>query len=140
MHMPKTLPFFLDTNIFLRHLTGDIPEQAQKATSFFEKIERGELKAVTSDIVVLEAVWTLGRYYKKNKQEIRDALLPLLELTHIHIPGKRRLRRVFDLYVGLNIPFADAYIIVFMEKNNLNQIVSFDHEFDKVEGIERKEP
>ncbi|MBU3979146.1 PIN domain-containing protein, partial [Patescibacteria group bacterium] len=84
--MHKPLPF-LDTNIFLRHLTGDIPEQAQKATSFFEKIERGELKAVTSDIVVLETVWTLGRYYKKNKQEIRDALLPLLELTHIHIPG-----------------------------------------------------
>lgn len=137
--MPKPLPF-LDTNIFLRHLTGDVPEQAQKATSYFEKIERGELKAVTSDIVVLETVWTLGRYYKKGKQEIKDALLPLLELPQIHIAGKRKFRRVFDLYIDLNIPFADAYIIVFMEKNNLNQIISFDHEFDKAPGIERKEP
>jgi predicted nucleic acid-binding protein len=131
---------FLDTNIFLRHLTGDVPEQAEKATAYFEKIERGEIKAVTSDIVVFEVVWTLGRYYKKSKQEINDAVLPLLELPHIRLPGKRRLRRVFDLYLRLNIPFADAYHIVFMEQNKLNEIISFDHEFDKVQGINRKEP
>jgi uncharacterized protein len=133
-------PPFLDTNIFLRHLTGDVPEQAEKATAYLEKIERGEIKAVTSDIVVFEVVWTLGRYYKKSKQEINDAVLPLLELPHIRLPGKRRLRRVFDLYLRLNIPFADAYHIVFMEQNKLNEIISFDHEFDKVQGINRKEP
>ena len=134
------MPPFLDTNIFLRHLTGDIPDQAQKATLFFEKVERGDLKVATSDIVVLEVVWTLERYYKKSRQEIKSALLPLLQLKNIRLTGKRQLPKVFDFYINLNIPFADAYHILFMEKNKLIQIISFDRDFDKVPGITRIEP
>ena len=131
---------FLDTNIFLRHLTGDPQDQAQRATAYFERIERGEIKVITSDIVIFEVVFTLGRFYKKSKQEIKEALLPLLSLSNIHLEGKRKLSKVFELYTALNLPFADAYFVVYMERKKITEIISFDHEFDRVEGIQRHEP
>ena len=42
--------------------------------------------------------------------------------------------------MDLNIPFADAYLAVLMERLNLTEIVSFDRDFDKVAGLERVEP
>jgi len=90
--------------------------------------------------VVFEVVYTLQRSYRNPKAQIREALLPLLELPGIILPGKRRLRAVFDLYVESNISFADAYHAVLMKGAGIDQIVSFDREFDRVPGIERVEP
>ena len=45
-----------------------------------------------------------------------------------------------DLYMDLNISFADAYHAVLMQRGRLNQIVSFDKGFDRVPGIKRMEP
>jgi predicted nucleic acid-binding protein len=131
---------FLDTNVFLRHLLADIPEQSQKASAYFRDIEEGTKKAHISDIVVLEVVFTLERAYKRTKAEIQSAVLPLLELPGILLPGKRKFREIFMLYVEKNISFADAYHAVSMQKLNLTEIVSFDRDFDKLPAIKRVEP
>lgn len=131
---------FLDTNILLRHLLADHPQQSPKATALLTRIERGELRVRTADTVIFEAVFTLERHYRRPKAEIREALLPLIELPGIVLPGKRRFRRVFDRYVGLNLPFADAYHAVLMEHLKLSEIVTFDQNFDAIPGIKRVEP
>jgi uncharacterized protein len=131
---------FLDTNIFLRHLTGTPSDQALRATAYFEKIERGEIKVVTTYIVLFEAVFTLARTYKLNKEQIRDALLPLFELPNIHIEGKRKLRKIFQIYIKKNISFVDAYHTVLMETKKIDEVVSFDRDFDRIEDIKRIEP
>jgi predicted nucleic acid-binding protein len=131
---------FLDTNILLRHLLGDHPEQSPRATAYFHRIEGGELKARVSDTVIFETVFTLQHHYRQPKAKIREALLPLIELPGIVLPGKTRLARVFELYVDQNLPFADAYHAVLMEQLKLVEIVSFDREFDRIKGIRRVEP
>lgn len=131
---------FIDTNIFLRHLLGDQSMQSPRATEFFRTIEDRLQKARTTDTVVFEVVFTLERYYKHPKARILDTLLPLLELPGILLPGKKRLRKVFDLYVELNLPFADAYHAVLMKHLRLSEIVSFDKDFDRIPGIRRVEP
>ncbi len=131
---------FLDTNILLRHLLQDHPEQSPRATAYLARVERGELKVRTADTVIFETVFTLQRHYRQPKAKIRDALLLLIELPGIILPGKRHLRKVFDLYVDLNLPFADAYHAVLMKRLNLNEVVSFDEEFDRVPGVTRRAP
>ncbi len=135
----STLPF-LDTNIFLRHLRGDHPEFSPRATALLHRIEQGSLKARTADTVVFETVFTLERVYKRSKEAIRDAFLPLIELPGIVLPGKRRLRQVFVYYIEQNISFADAYHAVLMESLRLTQIASFDRDFDRVPSVTRVEP
>jgi uncharacterized protein len=131
---------FLDTNLFLRHLRQDNVDHSPRATAYFTKIECGEIQVRTSDLVVFETVFTLQRGYKQPKAAIRDALLPLLELQGIVLPGKRRYRRVFDLYVNQNISFADAFHAILMKQLKLTDVVSFDTDFDRVPGITRSEP
>src|SRR5919201_383698 len=103
---------FLDTNVLLRHLRADVPDQSSRATALIERIEQGELQVRLSELVVFETVFTLQRSYRVPKDRIRDALLPIIELSGIILPGKRRFRRVFDLYVDLNIAFGDAFLAV----------------------------
>ena len=131
---------FLDTNVLLRHLLQDHPQQSPRAMAYLARIEHGEIKVRTADTVVFETVFTLQRQYGVPKEEIRDNLLPLLELPGIVLPGKRRLRKVFDLYVDLNLPFADAYHVALMQRLGLRHVISFDKEFNRVPGVTRVEP
>jgi len=131
---------FLDTNILLRHLLQDHPEQSPMATAYLARIESGELRVQIAETVVFETVFTLQRQYGHSKVAIRESLVPLIELPGIVLSGKQRFRQVFDLYADLNISFVDAYHVVFMRKLKLSKIVSFDKQFDRVPGIERVEP
>lgn len=131
---------FLDTNIILRHLLGDNEQQSPRATAYFHRIEQGEIRVRIADTVVFEAVYTLQRYYRQPKARIREALLPLLELPGIILPGKSRFRKVFELYVNYNLPFADAYHAVLMERFKLEEVITFDRDFDRIPGLRRKEP
>ena len=131
---------FLDTNILLRHLLGDHSEHSPRATALLGRIERGDLEAQLSDMVVFEAVFTLERSYRIPKDQIRRQVLALLALPGIVLPGKRRYARVFDLYVDYSLPFGDAYIVAEMERAGATEIFSFDRELGRLPGITRTEP
>jgi predicted nucleic acid-binding protein len=128
---------FLDTNIFLRHLLQDDPDHSPRASAFLKRIEEGQIKVRTSDTVIFETVFTLQKVYRRPKAAIRETFLPLIELPGIVLPQKRRYRKVFSLHVDGNVPFADAYHAVLMEHLNLTEIVTFDTDFDHIEGITR---
>jgi predicted nucleic acid-binding protein len=135
----STLPF-LDTNIFLRHLRGDHADFSPRATALLQRIEQGSLKVRTADTVIFETVFTLERRYKQSKEAIREAFLPLIELSGIELPGKRRFRQVFGYYIEKNISFADAYHAVLVESLRLTQIISFDRDFNRISALTRVEP
>lgn len=130
---------FLDTNIFLRHLLNDIPDQTAKATTILQRIENGELTVRTSDAVVFETIFTLQRSYKKPRVEIAAGLLPLLDLPGIILPGKRHFQKVFGLYTTTPIGFIDCYHIVLLDRLGLTDIFSFDTDFDGLPDLHRRE-
>ena len=131
---------FIDSNILLYHLHGHHPEHSPKSSALIAQIERGELEAQISDMVVFETVFTLERSLKVPKVQVRDAILALLALPGIILPGKRRYARIFDLYIDLNLPFGDAYIAAEMERFGATEIYTFDREFNRVPGVTRLEP
>jgi predicted nucleic acid-binding protein len=130
---------FLDTNILLHHLLADHQEHSPKATAFLSRIEHGQQKVKIFDTVVFETVFTFQRHYRIPKVRIAEIVLPLIELARIGLPGKRKYRTVFALYVEQNLPFADAYHAVLMESLKLTQIATVDEHFDHIAGIERLE-
>lgn len=133
-------PPLLDTNILLRHLLGDHPEHSPRATAYLHRIDRGEVRVLLTDTVVFETVFTLERLYRQARTDIRDNLLPLIALPGITLSGKQRLRRIFDLYVGSRLSFADAYHATLAIDLGSSEIVSFDRDFDRVPGLRRTEP
>ena len=55
---------FLDTNVFLRHLTASVDSASEHmrraATAIFEAVERGEEEITTSEVVLHEVCFVLG--------------------------------------------------------------------------------
>jgi len=131
---------FLDTNILLRHLLQDHAEQSPRATAYLARIESGDIRVRIAETVIFETVFTLQRQYGQPKSAIRDILVPLIELPGIVLPGKRRMREVFDMYVDLNISFVDAYHAALMKRLGLRDIVTFDRQFNRLRGVRRVEP
>jgi predicted nucleic acid-binding protein len=82
---------FIDTNIFLRYLTGDDPARGQSALALFRRIRRGEVEAVTREVHVHEVAYVLASpsQYNLSHTEIRDLLSPLLSLRGLKIGNKR---------------------------------------------------
>jgi predicted nucleic acid-binding protein len=130
----------VDTNILLRHLLADHPQQSPRSTAFLLRVERGELRVRLADTIIFETVFTLQRHYGHSRVAIRNALLPIIEMPGIVLPGKRRYRKVFELYVDFNLSFADAYHAVLVESLKLDAMVSFDRGLDRVPGLTRIEP
>lgn len=139
---PAGLGRFLDTNIFIRHLTNDHPQHSPACFALIQAIEQGKVQAWTSDIVVSEVVFVLAskNLYNLKREMIRDLLLPLINLQGIKLPNKRMYRRVFDLYTSLPVDYVDAYNAALMESRKQREIYSYDVDFDKIPGITRHEP
>ena len=133
-----SLPF-LDTNILLRHLRQDHPVLSPKATAIMSRIEAGQLEVRTADTVIFETVFTLQRTYKEPRERIAAVLLPLIELPGIVLPGKRTYRQVFALYLNMPLGFADCYHVVLMRRWGSTEVFSFDTDFDRITGIQRRE-
>jgi predicted nucleic acid-binding protein len=128
---------FLDTNIFLRHLTNDDPERSPRCLALFRAIEHGEVTAWTSDMVIAEVVFVLGsrRTYNLPRDRIRDLLLPL-----IYLPRKRLYGRIFELYVTQSIDYVDAYHAALIERRAQAELHSYDTDFDRLPTVRRVEP
>lgn len=132
---------FIDTNIFLRHLTGDHPEHSPAARALFEAIHQGRISGWTTETVITEIVWTLsGSIYHQTPRAIVDLLAPLVSLPGLHIPRKRLYGRVFELYATARIGFVDAYHAALIEQRGESELWSFDTDFDRIEGLRRLDP
>jgi len=132
----------LDTNIFVRYLTEDHPTRSPACRRLFELIERGEEVVWTTDVAIAEVVFVLSgpRRYAMGRAEIRDGLLPLIELPGLKVAGKRFYRRAFDLFVAHPIDFADAYHAALIERRDVNELFSYDGDFDRIPSVNRFEP
>jgi uncharacterized protein len=133
-------PRFLDTNILLRLLTRDDETKAEQSLALLLRIEDGGERVVTSHLVIFETVFTLQRSYRLSREQIRDSVLPIITLSGLQLEEKGLYAPAFQLYIDLNISFADAYNAAFMLANDLNEVYSWDGHFDRVEGISRVIP
>lgn len=133
---------FLDTNVIIRFITQDNPEQAAKAYGALQQLEAGTITATTSEGVIIEAVHILSSkaLYDLPRQEIKTHLTTVITLRGLRLPSKRTYLRALDLYAASNLDFVDALSVAHMERTKINTILSFDRDFDRIPGINRLEP
>jgi predicted nucleic acid-binding protein len=135
---------FLDTNIIIRYLTGDDQVKSDACFALFQRVVRGEETLFTSETIVAEVAYVLSSSrgpYGITHGEIRDRLLPILALRGIRFPQKSVCLRALDIYAGSPFfDFEDALAIAHMEQQRIQEIVSYDRDFDRVAGVLRVEP
>jgi predicted nucleic acid-binding protein len=127
---------FLDTNILVRHLTGDPPGQARRATTFL----RAGHELILTDLVVAEMVYVLESFYETPPAQIAEAARALLALPSIAVVDHDVLLRALELYEVMRLDFAEAYPAALAELSGVKRVASFDRQIDRVKTVKRIEP
>ena len=92
----------IDTNVVVRYLTGDHPEQSGRA---MEVINEGQVFASTT--VLLESEWVLRSSYGFSRREVAGALRRFAGLPHVLVENPAPLAQALDRAEN-GMDFADA--------------------------------
>jgi predicted nucleic acid-binding protein len=133
---------YIDTNVLIRSVTGDDRAKQQAARTLFEQVQSSTLTLRAPDTVIADAVYVLAspRLYHVARADIRQALAPLLRLSHFKVQNRRMLLRALDVYAATNLAFGDAMIVAAMERSGATTLYSYDRGFDRITGLDRPEP
>ena len=127
---------YADTNMFLRYLTNEPHELAEKVSIFFNKMELGIYKLYVCDMVVSELVYVLEKVFELSKKEICEKIKALMLKKNIIMENKQIVFKSLDAYRDLNINIVDAYIYSHLSKKRVTKVFSFDKHFKKFENID----
>ena len=133
---------FVDTNVFVRFLTNDIPERQARAAALFNRVRRGELQLTTPASTIAEVVYVLHspRLYNKSRNDIVNMLLPLIKLTGIKLHQRHVIIKALSLFESTKLSFGDAMIAASLVVKQGKVLYSFDKDFEVIPGIDRLEP
>ncbi len=126
----------LDTNVLVRHLTGDPASQASRATAFL----RGEHELILTDLVLAEMVYVLESFYEVARADIASMARALLALPSIVAGDHGLLLRAVEIYEVDRLDFAEAYLVALAEMSDVKLVASFDRQIDRVKSVQRVEP
>lgn len=136
--MKKT---FVDANVFLRYLTNDDPEKADRVEALLSRAARGEIRLITTELVLAEVVWVLESSYEMKNHDIGPMIKAILDTPGIEAINGGMVERALDFYQSHHIDFIDGYIAAVMEKRRITDIYSFDKKhLGRIKAINRREP
>jgi len=133
--------YFVDTNLFIRYLTNDDIEKANRVEELLDKAALGKVRLITCEVVLAEVVWVLESYYNLNKVQIAEHLEAILATPGLNVLNGKVVEKAIEYYQNENIDFIDAYIVSLMNRLNISSIYSFDKKhLKRVKSIKRLEP
>ncbi|MGH2935780.1 MAG: PIN domain-containing protein [Gaiellaceae bacterium] len=127
---------FLDTNVLIRHLTGDPPAQARRATAFLRRAD----ELLLPDLIVAEVVYVLESFYEVERERVAELVRAVIGFPAIAVADEPLLLRALEVYEVERPDFAEAYLVASAEASGVETIASFDREIDRVPTIRRLEP
>ncbi|MDW5594261.1 PIN domain-containing protein [Conexibacter stalactiti] len=127
---------FLDTNVIIRHLTGDPPEQAARATAALANAER----LLLADLVVAECVYVLQSFYEVERARIAELMRAAIALPAISVIDASLIRRALEVYEHDRLDFAEACLVAQAEATGTGAVLTFDRAVDRVASVERIAP
>ena len=127
---------FVDTNILVRHLTGDPPEMAARATAYLSSAS----ELLLTDLVVAETIYVLESFYKAPREQIAKAMRSLIAFGSIITVDPALLLRALEVYEIDRLDLAEAYLVASAETTGVNNVASFDRSIDRIKTIKRVDP
>jgi predicted nucleic acid-binding protein len=127
---------FLDSNVLVRHLTGDPPGLAQRATHFLSEAE----ELLVPDLIVAEVVDVLGSFYEVQRPRVAELVRAIVAFPAVTVLDRDLLLRAIEIYELHRIDFAEAYLVASAERSGIGTVVSFDRSLDRVGTVQRVGP
>ncbi len=132
MKLPEKV-YLIDTNVILRYLLGDHVKFSPKAEDFMLEVSKGVKKAEILDIVIVECIYVMEKFYNVPKSVIVDKLSKVLNFSGIINPGRSKILKALFQYEKSNIDIVDC--ILASQSSPERVVVSFDKDFEKLEAV-----
>jgi predicted nucleic acid-binding protein len=133
---PQALSAFLDTNVLVRRLTGDPPEQARRATAFLAQAD----ELLLTDLLAAELVYVLESFYEVERTRVAELVRAVIAFPAVMVVNAPLLLRALEVYEVDRLDFAEAYLVACAEATGVGGIASFDRSIDRVATVRRIEP
>jgi predicted nucleic acid-binding protein len=127
---------FIDTNILVRHLTGDPPDMAARAS----RVLAEERDLLLADLVVAETIYVLESFYEAPRPVIAESIRALIAFESVICVESSLLLRAVEIYEVDRLDFAEAYLVACAESTGVGRVASFDRSISRVTTVERVEP
>lgn len=129
---------WVDTNVLVRHLTGDPPAMARRATRFLAGAASGEL--LLADLVLAEVVYVLESVYELDRAGVAAAARAIVTFPAIAVEDPELLLRAVEVYENDRLDFAEAYLVASAERSGIRAVATFDKTVRRVTTVELIQP
>ncbi|MFZ4719248.1 MAG: PIN domain-containing protein [Ilumatobacteraceae bacterium] len=127
---------FVDTNVLVRHLTGDPPAMAARATAFLTE----QPALYLADLIVAETVYVLESFFEAPRHQIAAAMRSLVSMRSMVTADPALLLRAVEVYEVHRLDFAEAYLVANAERSGVGAVASFDRAVERMPTVRRVEP
>ncbi len=100
----------LDTNVLLRYLVEDDPDQTPWAVRLLEERCTEDQPGFINHVVLCELVWVLESSYRFPRRVVADTLDRLLRVPELRVEHIDGAWMALDAYLTTRADFADAMI------------------------------
>ncbi len=84
---------FLDTNVLIRHLTGDPPAQARRTMAFLATAD----ELLVPDLIVAEVVYVLESFYEVERERVAELVRAVIGFPAVVVVDARLLLRALEV-------------------------------------------
>jgi predicted nucleic-acid-binding protein len=125
----------IDTNILLRLWLNDDPAQNKRIDALLAEHGSTTGALLVTDVVLVEAVWTLKAAYQQSKQAQLLAVRSLLDETAFAFEDRDTVVSAVTLFETNSCGFADCLIVAKHAKWGCTFTASFDRGMGKLPGV-----
>ncbi|MEW6615298.1 MAG: PIN domain-containing protein [Thermodesulfobacteriota bacterium] len=125
--------YLIDTNIILRYLLEDHEEYSPRAKAFMMDISNGIKKAEILDVVIVESIYVMEKFYNIPKDEIVDKLSKIMNFPGVINPNRSEILNALLKYESLDIDIVDC--ILAAKSSSEKVVVSFDKDMERLKAV-----
>jgi predicted nucleic-acid-binding protein len=118
----------LDTNVVLRYLLQDDPDQSRHANRIFEREISASVQGFSNLGVVLETVWILRSVAKQTPAQIAAYVNIVLSTVSLQIQNAQQVFEAVLALKGGTGEFEDALIGALNSRSGCTRTLTFDRE------------
>ncbi|MCA9834709.1 MAG: type II toxin-antitoxin system VapC family toxin [Thermomicrobiales bacterium] len=134
-------PAFLDTNIFVYHLTNNHPDHSPRCSALLAEVEAGALRAYTSVTAIDETLRVLTKAFGHDRAAAGEMFSLMLTPPDIQIDHRDAVLNAIEFWTQQSpLSFVDCFHLALTAELGLSEIYSFDKKMDRYPGVERIEP
>jgi predicted nucleic-acid-binding protein len=116
----------IDTNVLVRYLAQDNPDQTKIATAFIEDNCTKDNLGFINHITLCEMCWVLKRLYKTPKEQLAGIIEQLLRTTQLCVQEPQVVWMALEEFKADNADFPDCLIAQINLANYCSSTVTFD--------------